>query len=87
MILFERLNGTKQCVYLEKIKMIDYVYGTTRLIFNNSYMFCLNFGGEQLFYDILKYAKNNVDVCIQERDDDLYTIVELNKINKEGGEE
>lgn len=87
MILFERLNGTKQCVYLEKIKMIDYVYGTTRLIFNNSYMFCLNFGGEQLFYDILKYAKNNVDVCIQERDDDLYTIVELNKINKEGREE
>lgn len=87
MILFERLNGTKQCVYLEKIKMIDYVYGTTRLIFNNSYMFCLSFGGEQLFYDILKYAKNNVDVCIQERDDDLYTIVELNKINKEGGEE
>lgn len=86
MILFERLNGTKQCVYLEKIKMIDYVYGTTRLIFNNSYMFCLSFGGEQLFYDILKYAKNNVDVCIQERDDDLYTIVELNKINKEGGE-
>lgn len=87
MILFERLNGTKQCVYLEKIKMIDYVYGTTRLIFNNSYMFCLSFGGEQLFYDILKYAKNNIDVCIQERDDDLYTIVELNKINKEGGEE
>lgn len=87
MILFERLNGTKQCVYLEKIKMIDYVYGTTRLIFNNSYMFCLSFGGEQLFYDILKYAKNNVDVCIQERDDDLYTIVELNKINKKGGEE
>lgn len=86
MILFERLNGTKQCVYLEKIKMIDYVYGTTRIIFNNSYMFCLSFGGEQLFYDILKYAKNNVDVCIQERDDDLYTIVELNKINKEGGE-
>lgn len=87
MMVFERLNGTKQCVFSEKIKMIDYVYGTTRLFFNNSYMFCLSFGGEQLFYDILKYAKNNIDVCIQERDDDLYTIVELNKINKEGGKE
>lgn len=79
MILFERLNGTKQCVFSEKIKMIDYVYGTTRLIFNNSYMFCLSFGGEQLFYDILKCIKDNTDICIQERDDDLYTITEIKK--------
>ena len=77
MLLVERLNGTKQCVFPEKALIIDYVYGTTRLIYHDSYMFCLSFGGEQLFYDILKYVKNNVDVCIQERDDDLYTVTKI----------
>ena len=36
---------------------------------------------------LLKYIKSDTDICVQERDDDLYTIIELNKINKEGGEE
>lgn len=87
MILFERLNGTKQCVFPERTEIIDHVYGTTRFLYKESYMFCVSFGGKELFYDILKYIKNNIDICVQERDDDLYTIVELNKINKEGGEE
>lgn len=86
MIVIEKLSGTKQCVLKKHIKTIDYVYETTRLICQNS-IFCLSFGGEQLFYDLLKYIKSDTDICVQERDDDLYTIVELNKINKEGGEE
>lgn len=82
MIIFERLNGTKQCVLLEYVRIIDHVYGTTRFLYQNSYMLRVSFGGEELFYDILKYIKSGIDICVQERDDDLYTIVELNKLNR-----